>query len=339
MFRVYPRGKKGTLWYDFRIDGERVRESAGTADRREAERIAKEAYKSRLNRPKEKAGFTFYSAVANWLKAKPRSEKRKTAARYLLAHYPDRMCHLCTDKSFRDAFADKEPATYNSYIYIARASLNLALHDGLIQRAPSIKNKTPPKRRLRFLTLQEWERLQAELPPHLLDIAEFSLATGLRQDNVLGLEWSQVDMARRVAWIHADQAKAGNVISVPLNDDAMTVLKRRQRLQEAHVFTYNGRRMKWITSGATTGDDGNRRPRGAWGKALARAKVENFRWHDIRHTWASWHVMNGTPLSVLKELGGWESIDMVQRYAHLAPEHIAKYAGNAMPVGTNQGTI
>ena len=53
---------------------------------------------------------------------------------------------------------------------------------------------------------------------------------------------------------------------------------------------------------------------------------EDFPWHDIRHTWASWHVQGGTPLQVLKERGGWEVIDMVQRYAHLAPSHVAAHA-------------
>lgn len=67
----------------------------------------------------------------------------------------------------------------------------------------------------------------------------------------------------------------------------------------------------------------------AWRKALNRARIDNFRWHDLRHTWASWHVQNGTPLHILKELGGWASFEMVQRYAHLAPEHLAEYAGNS----------
>ena len=60
--------------------------------------------------------------------------------------------------------------------------------------------------------------------------------------------------------------------------------------------------------------------------ALERAGIESFRWHDLRHTWASWHVQKGTPLHALQELGGWSDIRMVQKYAHLAPEHLAEYA-------------
>jgi len=64
----------------------------------------------------------------------------------------------------------------------------------------------------------------------------------------------------------------------------------------------------------------------AWERSLKRAGIENFRFHDLRHTWASWHVMNGTSLQELMELGGWKSYEMVLRYAHLAPEHLSSAA-------------
>jgi integrase len=63
----------------------------------------------------------------------------------------------------------------------------------------------------------------------------------------------------------------------------------------------------------------------AWRKALAKVGIENFRWHDLRHTWASWHVQAGTPLHVLQELGGWECVEMVRKYAHLSSEHLTEY--------------
>ena len=63
-----------------------------------------------------------------------------------------------------------------------------------------------------------------------------------------------------------------------------------------------------------------------WKRALTHAGIKDFRWHDLRHTWASWHVQNGTPLHDLQELGGWESAEMVRRYAHLTPAHLAKHA-------------
>jgi integrase len=72
----------------------------------------------------------------------------------------------------------------------------------------------------------------------------------------------------------------------------------------------------------------------AWRSALKRAGIKDFRWHDLRHTWASWHVQSGTPLHVLQELGGWSDYKMVQRYAHLTHEHLARFVENSTH-GTN----
>ena len=63
-----------------------------------------------------------------------------------------------------------------------------------------------------------------------------------------------------------------------------------------------------------------------WNKALETAEIADGRWHDMRHTWASWLVQSGVPLMDLKEMGGWETLEMVQRYAHLAPQHLHKNA-------------
>ncbi len=80
------------------------------------------------------------------------------------------------------------------------------------------------------------------------------------------------------------------------------------------MFTYAGEPIGWDNTEA-------------WRKALERAGIENFRWHDLRHTWASWHRQSGTPTHELQRLGGWRSSVMVERYAHLAPDHLATAAG------------
>ena len=65
----------------------------------------------------------------------------------------------------------------------------------------------------------------------------------------------------------------------------------------------------------------------AWGLALKRAGITDFRWHDLRHTWATWQRQAGTPTHELQRLGGWRTGAMVERYAHLAPDHLAIAAG------------
>jgi hypothetical protein len=93
-----------------------------------------------------------------------------------------------------------------------------------------------------------------------------------------------------------------------------------------HVFTFKGQPVEQLSTAA-------------WYKALKRAGIDNFRWHDLRHTWASWHVQSGTPLHVLQELGGWASYTMVQRYAHLAADHLAPWAERLAQSRGNHGTI
>jgi integrase len=95
----------------------------------------------------------------------------------------------------------------------------------------------------------------------------------LRQSNVLGLEWSHVDLEARHAWVGANDSKNDKPISVPLNATAMEVLRRQLGKHPQRVFTYAGKPLA----------NANTR---AWRKALKRAGIENFRWHDTRHVWA-----------------------------------------------------
>jgi integrase len=197
-------------------------------------------------------------------------------------------------------------ATVNRLLQVLRAILNRAARDWeWLVKAPAVRLLREPKRRVRWLTHDEAASLLSELPPHLAEMARFSLATGLREANVTGLSWAQVDLERRVAWIHADQSKNQKPLPVPLNADAVLVLRRQVGQHPTWVFTFQGQPVRKANNHA-------------WRKALVRAGITDFRWHDLRRTWASWHIQQGTPLHVLQELGGWSDIRMVQRYAHLS---------------------
>lgn len=129
---------------------------------------------------------------------------------------------------------------------------------------------------------------------------------------ILHLEWSRVDFGRRVASLNPGTTKNGEGRGIPLNKDAVLALRSVQGIHARWCFTYQGEPMRAVGS--------------AWERSLRRAGIENFRFHDLRHTWASWHVMSGTSLQELMELGGWKSYEMVLRYAHLAPEHLSQAA-------------
>ena len=149
-----------------------------------------------------------------------------------------------------------------------------------------------------------------ELPEHQREMVLFALATGLRQGNVVRLEWPQVNMELRHAWVQATHSKNRHPISVPLNEIAMGVLERQLGKHSKRVFTYKGKPIVWANTKH-------------WRAALKRAGIENFRWHDLRHTWATWQRQAGTPTHELQRLGGWRTGAMVERYAHLAPDHLA----------------
>ena len=154
----------------------------------------------------------------------------------------------------------------------------------------------------------------------------FTLSTGLRHANVTGLKWEQVDLNRQLAWVHPDQAKARKVIGVPLNETAMQILRAQQGRHPEFVFTYKGKPVFQVSTRA-------------WYNALQRAGIENFRFHDLRHCWATLHIQCGTPLFALQELAGWETEKMVRRYAHLSAGHLAVYAARLEDHGSTTGAV
>src|SRR6185312_16171286 len=111
------------------------------------------------------------------------------------------------------------PATVNRTLALLRAILRRCHRDWeWLDRAPAVRLLKEPTRRIRFLTQDQAAVLLKELPQHLRDMAAFALATGLRAANITGLCWDQLDLERKQAWVHPDQAKARRAIAVPLND-------------------------------------------------------------------------------------------------------------------------
>jgi len=100
---------------------------------------------------------------------------------------------------------------------------------------------------------------------------------------------------------------------------ALDVVRRQLGKHPVRVFTYAGKPLARVSTHA-------------WEKALKRAGIENFRWHDLRHTWASWHRRAGTPTHELQRLGSWRTARMVERYAHLAPDDLAQAAVRIDPL-------
>lgn len=327
--------KRGSVWWiDFTTPtGERVRRSAETGNKAEAteyhDRLKAEAW--RQQKLDEVPSRTWNDAVVRWCKEqshKATAQEDKAKLRWLDQHLGGKELDTITrdmiERISQAKLADQcSNATVNRTLALVRSILRKCVREWQwLDRAPTVRMLKEPTRRIRYLTHVEADRLLAELPQHLRDMAAFSLASGLRAANVTGLRWSAVDLDRRLAWVHPDEAKARRAIPVPLNGEAMAILQKQIGKHRELVFTFKGKPIEQVSTAA-------------WYKALGRAGIENFRWHDLRHTWASWHVQGGTPLNVLQELGGWASYSMVQRYAHLAADHLAPWADRLANRGTN----
>jgi integrase len=234
--------------------------------------------------------------------------------------------------------------TYMRYRTMIAAILNLAKTAGWLANVPMLAVRRDKKRKKRdWLTRTQWDALYAELPAHLKPAALFAVETGLRQANVLGLTWDRVDLERRVVWIEAEDMKADEALTVFLNEVALGVLRAQKSMpsyQSAkskstpavpvgtspYAFTFRGKPIADVKTAFMAACV--RAGVGVYVTENGEAHYEGFTWHGLRHTWATWHAQNGTPIEVLQKLGGWADGRMVANYSHHAPGFIAGYAGN-----------
>jgi integrase len=196
-------------------------------------------------------------------------------------------------------------ATVNRELALLRHLLVLAEEWGHVGKVPKFRLEREPEGRLRFLSEEEIARLLAacgsSAHPELRDAVQLALNTGMRKGEVLGLSWDRVDFARGV--ILLEKTKSGRRREVPMNDAADAVLSARTGPREGRVFS-------------------TRSVRKAFERAVGEAGLEDFRFHDLRHTAASHLVMRGASLADVRAVLGHTDIKMTMRYAHLSPEHL-----------------
>ena len=318
---LHRRPNSRCWWIDVVLpNGKRLRGSTKTENRQDAEALL--------------AKLKHEAYLENYLGVKPKRSWKEAVVRYLalkanLRSIEDtrRICRkldpylgeLGLDEINGDIVwrviegqlaKGNQPATVNRYLATMRCLLKMARDEWQwIDSMPKIRLLHGEVERDRWLNRSEAERLLAVCPPHLAALVRFALATGCRAREITGLEWNRVDLARGTAWL--DQTKNGTPRGVPLNRDAVRVLEAEVGKHPMFCFTYKGEPIGWELTNT------------AWKNALKKTGIENFRFHDLRHTWASWHRQSGTSCDELKDLGGWKSRVMVDRYAKYATEHLA----------------
>ena len=329
--RIYQRKNSRKWWVDWTDQkGHRHRKSTGTDDKKLAEALAaKWTQESFLE---EHFGVIpdvpFSEALLRYGQERQRDNpvsykaSVKSRLQRLLNTFGEMnvsdITHAVIRKWMDERQGEVKPASALRDMSTLRAILNKAFREDLLAQVPPFPRMKKDPGRCRWLTVEEERRLLLAAKPHLRALIAFAVDTGGRRSELLTLDWRNVDLERGA--VAFTKTKNGEDRSVRLTDRAKQVLVGLDPKESGPVFTYRGQAIKCVK---TTFD-----------KARTRAELEDFRFHDLRHTFASRLAQQGVPLYEIMHLTGHKSFQMVQRYAHLAPDFQERAIGALNAYGT-----
>lgn len=318
---IYRRKGSPHWWVSISIDGRKTRRTTGTSDRGQAQEfeIRERDRLWRVHKLNDGSAIRFKEAAALWLSDVPEKSRAKEGA--IVAWFEKNLEDDPVSAIDRDVIAalrelsieeGRGKATVDRHMAVLRAILNKAA-EAFGFSAPAVPMFNPPKRDMNWLTHERFNRLEKELPVHQALAARVAVYSGLRMRAQLRLTWDRVDLRRRRLWVPGTQMKGKDAHGLPINRELAKAFRQLKTLNPTgeRVFQYLRAPI----------DDLNT---DAFKKAVARAGVGPLRWHDLRHTFAAWAVQSGVTLMELMQLGGWKTYSSVLRYAHLAPDHLAK---------------
>jgi len=319
---LYRRGK--FYWYSITYEGKRIQESFKTDNKRLAEKLYAKTLtdivegryfkKIEANRHKfEDLRDRYMKEHSMVHKAAKSTVRDQSLFRHLARSFSGMTlaeitpARISEHKSLRRSDGAK-PATLARELEVLRHALNLALREWeWISKNPfeKVKIEKPNNKVERWLTFEEEHDLLEASAPWLREIIIFALNSGMRQGEILSLKWNQVDLKRRTATLLVTKNK--EVRTIPLNQTVTELLQSKKKVESISGYVF--------TSQAGTRIDASN-VRRAFNSAKKEANVEDFRFHDLRHTFATRLVQAGVDLYVVKELLGHKSITMTLRYAH-----------------------
>jgi len=314
--------KKGTNWYiDYYVQGRRKREKIGPS--KAQARVVLQKRKVQIAEGKfldvhryEK--IKFEDMARTYLEAYSRPNKKSSrrdsiSIKHLVAFFANKYVHemraLDVEKYKIQRLQKVSPATVNRELACLKHIYTKAKEWGKVSESPASKVKLlrERNRRLRYLEEEEIKRLYNACSEDLRPIVAVALNTGMRIGEILSLKWGDIDFRGRIIYIM--DSKSGEKREVPLNRTLyVALLGVRKHRDSPFVFC---------------GKDGKPRKdiRGAFKAALKKAEIEDFRFHDLRHTFASHLVMRGVDIKTVQELLGHKTMEMTLRYSHLSPDH------------------
>jgi len=335
---IYKRtGKNGDVTYYIRyqVDGTDIKERVGRKSRGFTREMAKDALKSRLgdiaqghfNLEKVRKPVPFSKLVEKYKEFAAGYKRGWETEKYIVEEFAELfgdtpLAQITTwqiEKWKAEQGKLLNPVTVNRRLTVIKHIFKKAVEWDLAKSNPAtlVKRFSVTSERTRFLTQDEIRSLLGECEkqvtsPWLLALVVLAMNTGMRQGDLLRLKWENVDLERGL--ITFIQRKTLRRVTVTINEMA------RQALNSLQENRYGELLFMWPWGdpiGKVTVYD-------AFKKACKAAKIEDFRFHDLRHTFASHLVMAGVDLVTVKELLGHKTINMTNRYTHLAQEHKAQ---------------
>lgn len=325
--------QRGKTWHvDLIIDGQRIRQSTNTSDKKLAESIHAKIYSSIIEGkyyPKPLGSKKlFCEMMERFVKEHSSFVSANTRASYsyslkhllpVFAEMPlnkitsERICQYQQDRQSEGSC----PASVNREIALLSKAFNTAVKKWKWSESnPCREVDSLPEnnKRVRYFKNQEVEKLYKELPKWLKPIITIARFTGLRLSNVLSLSWDKVDIFRKV--ITVGKTKNGEPIGLPMNNmvfDTLKTLNKVRHLNTTLIFPSNNgvNRCRHSVSKA-------------FRKACKRAGINDFCFHDLRHDFGSNLVQRGVDIYSVAQLMGHKDIRMTQRYSHLSPEKLRK---------------
>lgn len=331
---IYRRGK--TYWIAYAgLDGRVIRESARSDKFKEAESLLTERRQSvkvgNLPEIKRIKNHSFDELVTDYLKWAERqrafmqkelviNQLKGRFGKLPLRRFDSRLLEIYQSEKLQ---AGNKPATINRHIATIKHMFTKAVEWDMVEeetlkRIRRAKMLEENNKRLRYLSTEECRSLIDSCDARLKPIVVMALNTGMRKGEILSLKWDNVDMGN--GFILLDKTKNGQRREIPINATL------RATLEEAYRGTPDKPRridVSYVFYDHKTGKPCVTVQRSFMG-ACKKAKIRDFRFHDLRHCFASHLVMSGIDLTTVKELLGHKDLTMTLRYAHLAPAHKVK---------------
>jgi integrase len=321
---IYKRGN--VYWIRYAgLDGKTVYETSNSTKFRDAETLLikrKQTIKDGKQPEIKKIGNHTYKELATeytkWAERQRSFNSKRRLVLQVVGIFGNLPLRSFSTKLIEQYQTEKlqignKPATVNRHLALIKHMFTKAIEwdmveDGVLKRIRRVKLLQENNRRLRFLSQEECKDLINACNPEIRPIVITALNTGMRKREILNLKWDNVDLKH--GFILLEMTKNGERKEVPINNTLRRTLQSIPRHIDIQHLFYDPRTDKPYQD-----------IKKSFSKAVRIAKLADFRFHDLRHTFASHLVMSGVDITTVKELLGHKSLTMTLRYAHLSPTH------------------